>query len=75
MEMDLPDQSGRKLLRRLQRQFPDTAVIVITHVACLRTAVQAVQAGAMRYLLKPFDVADLVRCIQDVRAHQELACV
>jgi len=75
MEMTLPDQSSRKLLRRLRRRFPDTAVIVITHVASLRTAVQAVRAGAVRYFLKPFDVAELVGCLEEALAQRELVGV
>jgi DNA-binding NtrC family response regulator len=74
-ELTLPDQSGRQLLRRLHRRFPETAVIIITHVASLRAALYALRNGAGSYLLKPFDVSDLMKSMEEALANRHAVCV
>lgn len=49
----MPGMDGLSLLREVQRRYPDTAVILLTGVAEVATAVESLQQGAVDYLAKP----------------------
>ena len=45
---------GHRIVRETKRQWPDTAVVVITSYGSIEGAVQALQDGACNYVTKPF---------------------
>jgi two-component system, NtrC family, nitrogen regulation response regulator GlnG len=53
--------SAMKLFRRLNEQTP---IIVITAFGDLKTAVTAVEQGALEYILKPFDLQEIRTAIE-----------
>ena len=53
-DLHMPEIDGRELLRHVRTTYPDTAVILITAVADVETAVACLAEGAMDYLAKPF---------------------
>jgi len=55
----MPGRSGMELLQEVQRQWPDTAVMMITAVVDTQTAIQAMKLGAYDYVLKPFNLDDV----------------
>ncbi len=57
LDVRLPGMDGLTALEQFRRHAPDASVIVMTAFGGLDTAVKAVRAGAMEYLLKPFDLA------------------
>jgi two-component system response regulator AtoC len=58
MDVNLPDGSGLDLLR--QKAFPPAVgVIVMTAQGGVDTAVEAMKLGALDFLSKPFDLAEL----------------
>jgi two-component system NtrC family response regulator/two-component system response regulator HydG len=67
-DIRMPGMSGLELLRRI-RQVSDADVAVITAYEEMKTAMEAMQAGAYDYLVKPLDlnaIEHLVqRCIRD----------
>jgi DNA-binding NtrC family response regulator len=70
IDVNLPDGRGTDLLR--QKLFPPTTtVIVMTAEGVVAGAVEALQAGAADYLVKPFDLEELpVRFAQARRTRQ-----
>jgi response regulator RpfG family c-di-GMP phosphodiesterase len=60
LDVKLPDRSGLDVLRDLRMIRPEVEAIVITGFGSLASAVAAFQLGAASYLLKPFNVAELV---------------
>ncbi len=58
-DLVLPGQSGIDLVREVGRRQPEAAAIVVTGHATLRTAVEALKAGACDYLTKPLDPDEL----------------
>lgn len=53
LDIHMPQLDGVSTLRELLRRFPDTAVVMLTGVTEVRTAVECLQLGALDYLQKP----------------------
>ena len=60
----MPGTDGLKLLERMQRDYPDIPVIIMTAHSDLESAVSAYQGGAFEYLPKPFDVNEAVELVR-----------
>lgn len=58
-DLVLPGQSGIDLVRRAGECQPEASSIVVTGHATLRTAIDALKAGAADYLTKPVDPDEL----------------
>ena len=57
--------SGLDVLRHLKARHEDIEVVLMTAFATVETAVEALQAGAYDYMVKPFeDIADAVRVVE-----------
>ena len=60
LDVRLPDEDGLTLLKQMKAESgTDTAVIIMTAFGEIRTAVEAMRAGAYDYLKKPFDFDEL----------------
>jgi len=55
----MPRLDGLSLLRKIKEQSPTTPVIVITAFGSIENAVEAMQAGAIDYVTKPFEETKL----------------
>ncbi|PYP42349.1 MAG: two-component system response regulator [Gemmatimonadetes bacterium] len=60
----MPEMDGIALLKEVHRRWPDVAVIMLTGVAEVTTAVECLQLGALDYLSKPV-LVDEVRARVD----------
>jgi len=60
LDFKLPDLDGLEVLRRLRERHPDTLVILITALATVENAVEAMKRGAWHYLNKPIDLDELL---------------
>jgi putative nucleotidyltransferase with HDIG domain len=69
----MPDMDGIELLRRVRRRWPDTAVLVITGVAEVGTAVECLQQGALDYLAKPVQLEEVRARIHNALERHRLA--
>ena len=71
-DVRMPGMDGFELLDRVQREFPQLPVIVITAHSDLDSAVNAYQGGAFEYLSKPFDIEEAVeltrRAVEQARS-------
>lgn len=64
-DIHMPEMDGVELLRELRARYPDTAVIMLTAVAEVKTAVTCLQMGAADYLIKPVAIDEVrARVIQ-----------
>ncbi len=54
LDVELPDFDGFELLRRLRAESIACAVVVLTANASMEAAKEAIRAGAVDYLVKPF---------------------
>jgi len=59
-DVRMPGMDGFEFLEKVQSQYPELPVIVMTAHSDLDNAVNAYQGGAFEYLAKPFDVDEAV---------------
>jgi DNA-binding response OmpR family regulator len=60
LDLGLPDADGLDLLRRWRARDQDLPVLVLTARDAVSDRVRGLQSGADDYLLKPFDLEELV---------------
>ncbi len=60
VDIGLPGMDGLSLVRQLRRERQDFPVLLLTARDTLRDKVQGLDAGADDYLLKPFDLDELL---------------
>ncbi len=63
-DLHLPGLGGHELLRKVKAAAPATDLIVVTGYPTLRSAIKTFKDGALDYLLKPIDRADLHRVVE-----------
>ncbi|MCR4711238.1 MAG: sigma-54 dependent transcriptional regulator [Clostridia bacterium] len=59
LDLNLGTESGMDLLSLLKKEYPETAVIMMTAYGDIRTSVEAVKRGAANYLCKPVVMEEL----------------
>jgi DNA-binding NtrC family response regulator len=52
-DLDMPEMDGFELLHRVRQRWPELPVITVTAISDVSKVVEAVQLGAINYLLKP----------------------
>lgn len=60
LDLGLPDMDGLEVCRRLRREFPSTAILMLTARGSETDVVVGLDAGADDYLVKPFRLAELL---------------
>ena len=73
LDLRLPDHDGLDLLRRFRDQEIKVPVIVITAHGSSTSAIQAIQLGAYDYILKPFELGDVVHRVRQFFEYQRLS--
>jgi len=56
LDIRLPGMSGMEVLREILLTYRNTAIIMVTAVNDVNTAVEAMKMGASDYIVKPFDI-------------------
>ena len=64
MDVGLPDISGMELLRRVRASGQAVKVILVTGRGSLESAEEAMRLGAVAYLLKPFNLLEVLALVQ-----------
>ncbi len=63
LDLKLPGQQGIALLEKIRQQSKDIEVIIITGYGTLQSAIDAIRQGVAAYILKPFDVSELLSVV------------
>ncbi|OGR29328.1 MAG: hypothetical protein A2X83_03515 [Desulfuromonadales bacterium GWD2_54_10] len=77
LDLGLPGIPGLEVLARIKADSPLTGVIVLTGQATIDSAVEATNRGAFSYLVKPYEIDQLLnhirRAIEKLQADKEIA--
>ena len=63
LDQRLPDRHGMDLLQEIKQDHADIEVIIITGHGSLESAMEGIRHGAAGYLLKPFNVTELISLV------------
>lgn len=63
-DVRMPGTDGIEFTRTVHAEFPDLPVILMTAYGSIRTAVDAMKAGAGDYLLKPFEPDEMLLLVR-----------
>ena len=75
VDLQMPELTGIDVLRAVRAADSEAQVILMTGSATVDTAIEAVKAGALDYLSKPFDferLGALLRGIKEAREDREV---
>ncbi len=70
-DIRMPGLDGFQVLKKIQHNYPDLPVIVMTAHSDLDSAVSAFHGGAFEYLPKPFDIDEVVDVVLRACAHSK----
>ena len=74
-DLRMPGMDGLELMRRLRQDLPELPILLMTAYGDVRSAVEAMRAGAFDYVTKPFDHEELrelvARALELVRLKSE----
>ncbi len=71
-DLRMPGLTGLELLREVKAAVPDVDVILLTAFGTVEEAVTAMKDGAVDFLTKPFQRAQLIRVIRKALERREL---
>ena len=76
LDIKMPGKSGTELLSEIRERYPDTAVIMVTVIHDIDTAIESIRRGAYDYITKPFNLDVVVhsakRAIEKRRLELEI---
>lgn len=63
LDNKMPDLMGLEILKELKRRHPKLPVIIMTAFGRAETAIEAMRLGAFDYILKPFELEEVLELI------------
>jgi EAL domain-containing protein (putative c-di-GMP-specific phosphodiesterase class I) len=63
-DVSMPEMSGIELLRMIRQHDPDLPVVLVTGQPALKTAAEAIEYGAFKYLIKPVRPEEFVNTVE-----------
>jgi two-component system response regulator AtoC len=72
VDLVMEEMDGIEVLRQINREWPQTEVVIITAYGTIETAVKALKEGAYDYLTKPINVKRFRSYVHNILRAQEL---
>lgn len=72
LDVELPGMDGLETLVRIKDRLPETAVVMVSGVGSLETAVEAIKKGAFHYVTKPLNREELLLLVRKALDSVEL---
>jgi DNA-binding NtrC family response regulator len=66
LDLKMPDIDGIEVLNKINQNWPDTKVVMITGYSTVDTAVQALRLGAFNFIEKPFTPDTLISAVREI---------
>lgn len=71
-DMQMPQLNGMQLIKRLKKRYPETDIVVMTGYVKSYGIAEAIEAGAIDYIAKPFSLEELDAKLQRVFRERRL---
>lgn len=71
-DLKMPGMNGIELISNAKEISPSTSSIIMTAFGSVETAVEAIKLGAFHYILKPFNIEDLLLLANRAIEHAKL---
>ncbi|MCM3006405.1 response regulator [Priestia koreensis] len=68
MDITMPEMSGMEALRIIKKEFSDSKVIMCSAMGQQKMVVDAIEAGAKDFIVKPFDESRVIDAVSRVLA-------
>jgi DNA-binding NtrC family response regulator len=72
VDLLLPEKDGMDILREIKQQYPYTEVIIITGHGKMDRVIEAMRAGAVDFIAKPFGLSELQHSIERTQKFRNL---
>jgi EAL domain-containing protein (putative c-di-GMP-specific phosphodiesterase class I) len=72
-DISMPEMTGVELLRTIRAHDPDLPVVLVTGLPAIESATDAVEYGAFKYIVKPFEPEVLRTAVERARKLYRLA--
>ncbi|MCQ6276295.1 response regulator [Bacillus sp. V3B] len=66
LDITMPEMSGLEAVREIKKEFPSAKVIMCSAMGQQKMVVEAIEAGAKDFIVKPFDEARVVDAINRI---------
>ncbi|AIE59779.1 response regulator [Bacillus methanolicus] len=66
MDITMPEMSGIEAVKEIKKEFPQAKVIMCSAMGQQKMVVEAIEAGAKDFIVKPFDEARVLDAINRV---------
>ncbi len=63
-DLNMKDISGMMLLKKIHEDYPQTSSIMMTAFGSIETAIEAMKLGAYHYIVKPFNMDELLLLVK-----------
>lgn len=71
-DITMPGMSGLDMIPHVKSNSPNTAVVMISGMQTVESAIEALRLGAFDYVMKPFDLRQVEAVVTRALEHQDL---
>jgi two-component system NtrC family response regulator len=72
LDLRMPGKGGMAVLQEVRGRWPDLPVVIITAYGSLESGIEAMKAGAIDYIQKPFDSEQIRLVVERTRERRRL---
>jgi putative two-component system response regulator len=73
LDLKMPVMPGEEVLKRIKEFDPTIEVVIITGYGTLKSAVEAIKYNVFDYILKPFNVSDILATVKRCLERREMS--
>ena len=66
MDITMPEMSGLEAVKEIKKEFPNAKVIMCSAMGQQKMVVEAIEAGAKDFIVKPFDEGRVLEAVHRV---------
>lgn len=66
LDITMPEKNGIDALKEIKQQYPDAKIIMCSAMGQQKMVVEAIEAGAKDFIVKPFDDSRVIEAIDRV---------